>query len=141
MRFGYSAKVNAFFLLDDEEAYRAGGTWQDDIIPVTEDLWRRFVSQPPEGKTRGAEKNGMPGWVDIPDREKREADRRFALKSDLLERAVDEIRMLTIVQDVYGLSDEEKGKLADWKKYLADVYRMEINSKDKVDWPRAPGKA
>jgi len=141
MRFGYSAKVNAFFLLDDEEAYRAGGTWQDDIIPVTEDVWRRFVSQPPEGKTRGAGKNGMPEWVDIPDREKREADRRFALKSDLLEKAVDEIRMLTIVQDVYGLSNEEKGKLADWKKYLADVYRMEINSKDKVDWPRAPGKA
>lgn len=139
MRFGYSAKVNAFFWLDDEEAYRAGGTWHDDIIPVTEDVWRQFVIQPPEGKMRGAGKNGMPEWVDIPDQDKKEADKRFALKSALLEKAKEEIRMLTIVQDVYGLSDEEKGKLADWKKYLADIYRLNVNSKANIDWPTPPG--
>jgi hypothetical protein len=140
MQTGYSAKVNAFFLLDEEAAYRNNGTWQDDIIPVSEAVWLEFVSEPPEDKERGAGQDGLPAWVDVANPEKRKAEEQRAVKNSLLEEADEQIRMLKIVEEVHGLNEDEKKRLSAWKAHLADVYRMEINSKDKADWPRAPQK-
>lgn len=140
MNIGYSAKENTFFLLDEEAAYRESGTWQDDIIPVPDDVWTRFIGEPPEGKQRGPGKDGLPAWVDIPDQEGRTIEENQEIKYALLERADTEIRMLTVVQEVYGLNDEEKKSLGAWKEHLADIYRLELKGKDKVNWPLAPGK-
>lgn len=66
MQFGYSANKDAFYFLDEEAAYRKSGCWQDDILPVTDEMWCEFVGQPPAGKERGAGKEGLPVWIDIP---------------------------------------------------------------------------
>jgi len=138
MRFGYSAKKDAFYFLDEEAAYRANGYWQDDIIPVTDEIWREFVGQPPTGEKRGAGKDGLPAWIDIPDSQEESKDEFLAIKQELLEKADAEIRLLTIVQDVYGLNEDEKNKLNAWKKHLAEVYRLNISTQEKVQWPDAP---
>ncbi|WP_052250681.1 MULTISPECIES: tail assembly chaperone [Pantoea] len=140
MRFGYSAQVDAFYLLDEETAYKKSGTWREDIIPVSDEMWLKFISQPPEGKQRGPGKDGLPAWVDIPEQEGRTIEENQSIKNALLERADTEIRMLTVVQDVYGLNEEEKQKLNDWKKHLAEVYRVSTGVEEKVNWPDAPDK-
>jgi len=138
MNIGYSAKKNTFFLIDEETAYRESGTWPDDIIPVPDDVWQRFISEPPEGKQRGPGKDGLPAWVDISDQEGTTIEENQSIKNALLERADTEIRMLTVVQEVYGLNEEEKQKLIAWKKHLAEVYRLNASIKEKVDWPAVP---
>lgn len=141
MQIGFSAKRNAFYFLEDEAAYRKSGTWQDDIIPVSKDVWLRFVGDPPEGKERGAGKDGMPEWIDIKDHGKKINEDHDSYKDALLEEADKHIRMLKIVEEVNGLNEAQKKTLAAWKEHLTDVYRLEINGKDKVDWPLAPSEA
>lgn len=141
MNIGYSAKENTFFLLDEEAAYRESGTWQDDIIPVPDDVWTRFIGEPPEGKQRGPGKDGLPAWIDIPEQEYSTIEDNQAIKNALLEKADTEIRMLAVVQDVYGLNEEEKQKLDAWKKHLAEVYRLNASVMKKIDWPAVPGKS
>jgi len=138
MQFGYSANKNAFYFMDEEGAYRKNGYWQDDIIPVTNDIWSEFVGQPPAGKKRIAGKNGLPMWVDIPATQEGQEDARMEEKQVLIEKADAEIRLLRVVEDVYGLSDEEKRKLNLWKKHLADVYRINVSAQEKIDWPDVP---
>jgi len=138
MNIGYSAKTNTFFLIDEEAAYRKSGTWPDDIIPVPDDVWQRFISEPPEGKELGPGKDGLPAWVDIPDQEGPTIEENESIKNALLERADTEIRMLTVVQEIYGLNEEEKQKLIAWKKYLAEVYRLDARVNKKLDWPNMP---
>ncbi|WHQ73405.1 tail fiber assembly protein [Pantoea sp. Lij88] len=138
MAFGYSAKKNAFYLLDEEAAYRASGNWPDDVRPVSDDIWQKFAGTPPEGKQRVAGKEGTPVWVDLPEHEERTIEENQAVKNALLEKADTEIRMLSVVQEVYGLSDDEKQRLGAWKKHLAEVYRLNASVREKVDWPVAP---
>lgn len=138
MNIGYSAKMNAFFLLEEEEAYRESGAWQNDILPVPDDVWIRFTGEPPEGKQRGPGEHGLPAWIDIPEQDGRTMDENQLRKQALLERADTEIRMLTVVQEVYGLSEEEKQKVDTWKKHLAIVYRLNASVNEAVDWPDAP---
>jgi len=141
MTFGYSAKKNAFYLLDEEAAYRANGNWPDDVRPVSDEIWQKFAGTPPEGKQRVAGKEGMPVWVDLPEHEERTIEENQAGKNALLEKADTEIRMLAVVQDVYGLNEEEKQKLDAWKKHLAEVYRLNASVMKKIDWPAAPGNS
>lgn len=138
MNIGYSAKMNAFFLLDEEEAYRESGAWQNDILPVPDDIWMRFIGEPPQGKQRGPGEDGLPAWIDIPDQEGPTIEENESIKNALLERADTEIRMLTVVQEIYGLNEEEKQKLIAWKKYLAEVYRLNARVNKKLDWPNMP---
>lgn len=138
MNIGYSVTKNIFFLLNEEAAYRESGTWQEDIIPVPDDVWLRFIGEPPEGKQRGAGKDGLPAWVDIPEQEDSTIEGNLSIKNSLLERADTEIRMLTVVQDVYGLNEEEKLKLDVWKRHLAEVYRLNARVNKKLDWPTVP---
>ncbi len=140
MQMGFSAKSNTFYFLEEEAAYKKSGTWQDDIIPVSNDVWLRFVGDPPAGKERGAGKDGMPEWIDIKDQEKKRTEDHNSYKDTLLEEADKHIRILKIVEEVHGLNDTQKKTLAAWKEHLTDVYRLEINGKDTVDWPLAPGK-
>lgn len=141
MQMGFSAKSNAFYFLDEEAAYRRNGIWQEDIIPVSDEVWQQFAGTPPEGKQRGSGKEGMPVWTDIPEQEYSTIEDNQAIKNALLEKADTEIRMLAVVHDVYGLNEEEKQKLDAWKKHLAEVYRLNASVMKKIDWPAVPGKS
>jgi len=66
MTFSFSASRKAFFPADLRDDYEAAGSWPDDAVEVSEQVWRAFVAQPPEGKAIGAGDDGQPAWVDIP---------------------------------------------------------------------------
>ncbi|HDC2545387.1 TPA: DUF4376 domain-containing protein [Salmonella enterica] len=65
--YHYSPSQNAFFPEGLKEVYIDAGTFPDDTVEVSDDVWQTFAGNPPpEGKQRAADKNGQPCWVDIP---------------------------------------------------------------------------
>lgn len=62
----FSAKNNAFYPVDMMDDYVAAGSWPDDGVDVTKEVFLEFAGIPPTGKERGVGEDGMPVWVDIP---------------------------------------------------------------------------
>ncbi|WP_289365814.1 tail fiber assembly protein [Pantoea stewartii] len=66
MQYIFSPSTKSFYLAELEADYRKSNTWPTDGIEVTDDVFNQFSGTPPEGKTRGAGKDSMPAWVDLP---------------------------------------------------------------------------
>lgn len=62
----FSAKNNAFYPVDMMDDYVSAGSWPDDGVDVTKEIFLEFAGVPPAGKERGVGENGLPVWVDIP---------------------------------------------------------------------------
>lgn len=66
MKYAYSASKNAFYSYEWKEDYDAAGTWPDDAVDVSDDVWKEFTSEPPAGKVRASDSSGRPVWIDKP---------------------------------------------------------------------------
>ncbi|WZX58182.1 DUF4376 domain-containing protein [Salmonella enterica subsp. diarizonae serovar 58:r:z53] len=65
--YHYSPSQNTFYPEDLKQAYIDAGSFPDDTVDVSDDVWLEFAgNHPPEGKQRAAGKNGLPCWLDIP---------------------------------------------------------------------------
>jgi len=42
MNYGYSAKTNIFYVLEDQEAYETNNNWPDDVKPVSVEHWEKY---------------------------------------------------------------------------------------------------
>ncbi|EOA1532045.1 DUF4376 domain-containing protein [Salmonella enterica subsp. enterica serovar Braenderup] len=63
----YSPSQNVFYPEDLKEVYIDAGTFPDDTVKVSDDVWLEFAGNPPpEGRQRAAGHDGLPCWVDIP---------------------------------------------------------------------------
>ena len=62
----YSAKNNAFYPVDMKEDYVAAGSWPDDGVDVSKEIFLEFAGISPAGKERGVGEDGLPEWIDIP---------------------------------------------------------------------------
>ncbi len=62
----FSKSKNTFYLYELKPRYDLAGTWPPDAVLVSSELYNEFTSEPPPGKVRGGDENGMPAWVDIP---------------------------------------------------------------------------
>ncbi|EPE9214225.1 tail fiber assembly protein [Escherichia coli] len=62
----FSKSNNTFYLYDLKPRYDLAGTWPSDAVLVSSEVYNEFTSEPPSGKVRGGDENGMPAWVDIP---------------------------------------------------------------------------
>lgn len=63
--FYFSASKNAFYDNALQARYLATGTWPEDCLEASDELYENFSSQPPAGKQRGVGSNGLPVWVDF----------------------------------------------------------------------------
>lgn len=109
MSYGYSAKTNIFYVIEDKKGYEEFGNWPDDVQPISDEIWEKFSVQGPSGKMRGANKNGMPCWVDIPPPTREQqidaAERKKALQ---LEKASKEIAPLQDAVDLNVATEQEQ---------------------------------
>lgn len=138
MQFGYSKEVDAFYFLDEEVAYRESGFWQDDIIPVSDEIWREFVREAPPGKKRGADTNGHPCWIDLPPLSEDECRRQhLIIKKEKLNETIEEIRKLEVISAITKLTSSDYEKLAEWKNYLQKIYNVSPEETDFI-WPKKP---
>lgn len=61
----FSKTTNSFYPQDLRGRYEAAGTWPDDGVTVSEDVFMLFSGTAPEGKMCGTDESGYPAWVDI----------------------------------------------------------------------------
>ncbi len=139
MNYGYSAKTNIFYMLEDKPVYEANGNWPDDVKPISDELWNKYCVQGPEGKMRGADSNGLPCWVDIPPPSKEQMiDEATRKKSQRLAQATKMISPLQDAQDLEMASKEEQAQLLAWKRYRVLINRIEPSDAPDIDWPKSP---
>ncbi|RDL25966.1 tail fiber assembly protein [Serratia fonticola] len=139
MSYGYSAKTNIFYVIEDKKGYEEFGNWPDDVKPISDELWKKFSVQGPPGKMRGANKNGMPCWVDIPPPTREQqidaAERKKALQ---LEKASKEIAPLQDAVDLNVATEQEQKKLIEWKHYRVALSRIDTSEDADIVWPELP---
>lgn len=142
MSYGFSATTKAFYVYEDKESYEANGNWPEDVKPVSDQVWEKYCMQGPEGKERGANKRGLPCWVDIPapTKETQTAAANWK-KGLLLEKAGKAIAPLQDADDLGIASEAEKAALLAWKKYRVLLNRIDVEHADKITWPEVPSVA
>ncbi|EDX0374345.1 DUF4376 domain-containing protein [Salmonella enterica] len=65
--YHYSPTQNTFYPDELKQVYIDAGTFPDDTVEVSDDVWMEFAgNHPPEGKQRAAGHDNLPCWVDIP---------------------------------------------------------------------------
>ncbi|MBZ6386812.1 tail fiber assembly protein [Pantoea piersonii] len=138
MKFGFSPTTSAFYLMAEKESYIRNHLWPDDISLVSDDTWSQYCGEPPEGKVRGSDEQGLPCWTNGSLPSDSEPSPTFqTIKNIRLSEAIDEISGLAIIASVTPLTDSDQKLLAEWKCYLSNIYNMTGPDKHGA-WPAKP---
>ncbi|EMY0610127.1 TPA: tail fiber assembly protein [Yersinia enterocolitica] len=62
----FSATTLSFYPAELLDVYADAGTLPADLVEIDDDVYAQFSDMQPIGKKRGANKKGMPEWIDIP---------------------------------------------------------------------------
>ncbi|MGF2651533.1 tail fiber assembly protein [Serratia marcescens] len=139
MSYGYSATTNTFYVMEDRADYAAFGNWPEDVKPISDAVWERFCVQGPEGKMRGADKHGLPCWVDIPPPTREQlvaaSERK---KARLMADATQAIAPLQDAEDLDMATQEEKAQRLAWKRYRVLLSRINPEEAPTIAWPQPP---
>lgn len=139
MSYGYSASTNTFYVMEDKANYEENGNWPEDVKQITDQRWEKYCGQGPEGKMRGADKKGLPSWVDIPPpTREQQINAAERIKSVQLEKASKEIAPLQDAVDLNVATEQEKKKLIEWKYYRVALSRIETKEGANISWPELP---
>ncbi|HAT3796126.1 tail fiber assembly protein [Serratia liquefaciens] len=139
MNYGYSAKTNIFYVLEDQEAYETNNNWPDDVKPVSVEHWEKYRGQSPAGKIRAADCDGLPCWIDAPPLSKQEQVSEASRKKSLL--IVQASNAIAPLQDAVELgmaTEKEKAQLVAWKTCRVLANRIRPEDTQDIDWPTVP---
>lgn len=130
MDYFYSPKENAFYPAALEDAYRDAGTLPDDLVRIKNSIFTEFSACPPQGKTRAAGIDGLPCWVDVPQKAVTEDEIKAqarALRDKFIE-STDKLLVQDYTIDDVPLTEEQKAELVE--------VRLEFKRWPSVDgWP------
>jgi hypothetical protein len=137
----WSAKSLNFYPVEDKEKYASAGFDLSDVVLVDDPVFNSFGINQPAGKKRGAGRDGMPVWVDVPAQTKEQYTiTASGIKSDLLALAA--IKMAPLQDaadpDVNMATEKEKNLLTEWKKYRVLLSRIDASKAPDIEWPVAP---
>ncbi|HGE8473275.1 TPA: tail fiber assembly protein [Serratia marcescens] len=139
MSYGFSASTGAFYVYEDRASYEENGNWPADVKPVSDEVWQAYCGQGPAGKVRGADRKGLPCWVDAPPPTKSTlvaaAERK---KAELLDVAGKAIAPLQDADDLAIVTEEEAAQLRLWKTYRVQLNRINPQDAPETDWPLPP---
>lgn len=142
MSYGFSASTGAFYVYEDRASYEENGNWPADVKPVSDEVWKAYCGQGPAGKVRGADRKGLPCWVDAPPPTKSTlvaaAERK---KAELLDVAGKAIAPLQDADDLAIATEEEAAQLRLWKTYRVQLNRINPQDAPETDWPRRDRKS
>lgn len=134
--YRYSKSNNSFYPYEMKESYESSGTWPDDGVDVTDEVFITYISNPPDGKVRGPDDKGMPSWVDIPPKSPEQLKQESEAKKTSLRQISDsEISWRQDAVDAEIATDEEISDLAAWKKYRVLLMRVDTSN---PEWPLPP---
>lgn len=139
MNIGFSATTLTFYDMDEKAVYIQNGFWSDDVISISQARWQQHCGQPPPGKIRAADNQGLPCWRDAPAPTEEERIAEAAIKkNEMLLQADTEIRRLQVLEELHVQTEEETQRLLSWKRHLASVYRIAPEKVGSIHWPDIP---
>ncbi|WP_036771395.1 tail fiber assembly protein [Photorhabdus australis] len=135
----FSASNKAFYPISLQQDYIEAGSWPNDPVPVTDDIFNEFSGIPPTGKIRFSGKDGLPCWEDIPPPTKEELiSIAEAQRAQLIFLANEKIMPLADAAELDIATAEEMLSLKEWKKYRVMLNRVDTSKAPEIDWPIAP---
>ena len=139
MTYKFSASKNAFYLFEEKSAYIENDLWGDDVVDVSDEIWGEFCGQPPKGKVRGADGEGMPCWTDAPKMTPEEQCAMDCIKKDeMLAIAEQQIFRLSVLKVMNNLTVKELDRLKEWQEHFVKIYRAEPGQGKVMAWPEPP---
>ncbi|PQQ41584.1 phage tail protein [Photorhabdus luminescens] len=134
----FSALNRAFYPLLLQQNYIEAGSWPNDPLPVTDDIFNEFSGIPPIGKILSSGEDGLPCWENIPPPTKEElifiAESQ---KTQFISLANEKITPLSDAVELDIATDEEMLLLKEWKKYRVMLNRVDTSNAPEIDWPIA----
>ncbi|MBJ8832030.1 tail fiber assembly protein [Citrobacter freundii] len=127
------------YLLKQE--YEASGLWPKDGVDVTDEISDEFTGPPPEGKTLGVGKDGMPAWVDLPPPTH---DELVAQAEAEKQARIDQANEYMNSKQWPGkaamgrLKDDEKAQYNAWLDYLDALETVDTSKAPDIIWPAQP---
>ncbi|EGP9775943.1 tail fiber assembly protein [Escherichia coli] len=138
--YQYSPSTNSFYPDDLLSVYEEAGTLPNDLIPVSEDVFREFTATPEPGKMRVAGSDGLPAWGDIPPPTHEELIAiAEQVRQQLLTQA-DAVMLDWRTELMLGeISDTNRAKLSAWLAYKNEVKPIDVTTDpEHVNWPVPP---
>lgn len=138
--YQYSPSTNSFYPDDLLSVYEEAGTLPNDLIPVSEDVFREFTATPEPGKVRVAGSDGLPAWGDIPPPTHEELIAiAEQVRQQLLAHA-DAVMLDWRTELMLGeISDANRAKLSAWLAYKNDAKAVDVaTDPEHVNWPVPP---
>jgi len=135
----FSPSRIGFYPESDREVYESAGSWPEDAVSVSQEVWLEFTGSPPEGKMIGVTKQGAPKWVDPPQPGKEELVMIADLKKEqLMNEASMQRGILQDAMDEGYATEEEIKLLSAWKIYRVALNRIDTLAAPDIKWPDKP---
>ncbi|NRN29072.1 tail fiber assembly protein [Photorhabdus heterorhabditis] len=135
----FSASNKAFYPISLQQDYIEAGSWPNDPVPVTDDIFNEFSGIPPTGKIRSSGEDGLPCWEDIPPPTQEELISIAEIqRKQFISLANKEITPLADAVELDIATDEETLSLKEWKKYRVMLNRVDTSKAPEIDWPITP---
>ena len=139
--FQYSPSTNSFYPNDLLSVYEEAGTLPNDLLPVSEDVFREFTATPEPGKMRVAGSDGLPAWGDIPPPTREELIAAAEQERQQLLTHADSVMLDWRTELMLGeISDANRASLSAWLAYKNEVKSADVTTgPEHVNWPVPPG--
>lgn len=136
--FYYSATTNGAYPQSDIEIFKATGTWPDDAVLMSAEVFSEFFSElPPAGKMRVAGPDGLPAWADIPKPSKEELINQAEQQKQ--RRIDDAMQSISVIQlKLHAgrkLTADETDKLNRTLDYIDAVTGTDTATAPEIIWP------
>lgn len=140
-QYFYSASVNGFMPGEQKEIYVAAGTWPDDAVEVSGEIFNEYTQTPPAGKMRGGNNDGLPAWLDVPAPTHEES---VAAADAEKQRLIDEANEFMNSYQWPGkaaigrLKGDELAQYNLWLDYLDALEAVDTPGAPDIEWPTQP---
>lgn len=135
----YSAKTNMFYPAEMQDEYEQARSWPADGKEVDEDVFNEYTSQPPSGKMRIADSDGLPAWGDVPEPTKPQLIEQAENQRDALLTEANNVTADWRTELALGIiNDEDKASLSAWMQYIKAVKAIDTSLAPKIEWPKSP---
>ncbi|MFS7306570.1 tail fiber assembly protein [Rahnella inusitata] len=129
---------NGFYPAVMKDDYIAAGSWPENGVECDEDVFSIYAGEPPEGKLRGTDSDGMPCWVDAPEPTQEElVTQAETMRNQLISAAKQEISIWQSELLLGSIDDADKASLIAWIAYIKSLKAVDANSAPDA-WPSAP---
>lgn len=137
--FVFSPSKEAFFARAWQQEYIDSGTWPEDALIISDDLYYQYSSAPPPGKKLISVDN-LPAWGDVPPPTHEELIAAAEQVRQQLLAHADATMLDWRTELMLGeLSDANRAKLSAWLAYKNDVKAVDVTTDpEHVSWPVPP---